>query len=105
MNAAGVAGNQRVPIRQGITKRQAAVGAGFWQPVQAQNNLRVELHAFRVQDVPLLISGAFALCNIQQAADHPCEEYVATILILQLMQAALGTAVTEGFPLLRGHFF
>jgi hypothetical protein len=55
--------------------------------------------------MPVSVVATATRAHVEESAGQPCEINVASIVIFDLDQAALSTAVAEGFPLGGRHLF
>jgi len=75
------------------------IGAGFGHPLEEFGMVGREHGAFGNEFVTICIVGATAGVHVQQPAGHAGIVYLAGFLDLELVDAALGAPIAEGFPL------
>lgn len=92
------AGDERVPGRQGIAFCQQTIGAGRWQPVILGDLVVRDLQAVRLFFEAIQVVRALAGLGVEQVASDIGEYQLFGVFIDKLVEAALATAVTEGFP-------
>ncbi len=103
MHRVGIAGHQRMPPRQVLAVRQAAIRAGRRQPVDRAHFRRCQGHAIGHAAVAMRVIAALAGFQVQQAARDIGERQRAGVVVAQLVQATAAAAVAERFPLVVGH--
>src|SRR6056297_3763690 len=104
MYALRIAGNQRMPVIERLALVKQLIGAGFGQPVGvALNRVGFERDAFRYELLADGILRAAAGGIVEQATGDSGQLHLASLVILQLVEAAFATAVAERPPFLLRH--
>jgi len=98
MDGAGGAGEERVPFGQGLAFVHEAVGAGFGHPLEVLGMVDGQDGAVRDEFVAVGIAGAAAGIHVEQPAGDAGVVHPSGFLDLELVDAALGASVAEGFP-------
>jgi len=103
MNAVGVARNKGVPLRQVLALRESAVSATRWQPLELARAIGDQDQALRdfLRSIPVITAPTGL--HVEQAAGNVRIEHLIGILILDLVQTAQRTTVTERLPLFPVH--
>ena len=99
MYGLGIACDKRVPVRKRFPFMHQPIGAGFGHPFEEFGLLGREHGAFGNEFVAVCIVGATAGVHVQQPAGHAGIVHLAGFLDLELVDAALGAPIAEGFPL------
>jgi hypothetical protein len=98
-----IPGYEGMPPGKILALCNQAISTASGQPAKLSNVLRFQPDTIGNQRVSLRITAAPAPLFIQIPADHPGIKDFAIVFILQLVQAAAGTTVTERFPLVYSH--
>ncbi len=88
-----------MPIREGFSFRQEAIGTGGWQPVWVLQQFRGYRHAIRDVERSVGVVATAAVVLIEVATYYVGDVDLAAIFVFETLQAALGAAIAQGFPL------
>ena len=105
MNGGGVSGDERVPVGQGASFVEQAVGAGVGHPVEVFGIFNGKYGAVGHEFVAVCIVGASAGGHVEQAAGDAGVMNIAGFFDFEFMDAAFCAPVAERFPLLLVHLF
>lgn len=101
--AAGITGDERMPVRQRFAIGDQTVGAGWWQPVDFRQRGGGQRNTVGHFTRTVGVITARAAVRIEEAAGDVGEFQLAGFIVAQFVQATAAATVAEGFPLHLGH--
>ena len=99
----GVTGDQRVPREERPSLMEQAVSAGLRQPGKGGNDSGCQDLTVWNMLLAVRVAATAASLSIEQLTADVGVEQLISVLVLDLIEAALSAAIAEGLPLFRTH--
>ena len=98
MDRLSASGNQRVPFEQRLPLRHQSVGTGDRQPMRF-HSMAPQIETAGDMGLAPLVMPTATLCDIEEMARKASKNDFAIVFILELIQTASATTITQGLPL------